>query len=62
MRKVAHHDSDIARGECEGNMEAIPVPCAAAAHGISEAQTAQRLQATTIPSPCPVRDAENHVL
>ena len=50
---MAHHHSYVSRGEGESHMEAILVPCAAAAHGISEAQPFERLQSTVMPCPSP---------
>ena len=59
MWEATHHDSNITRSEGEGDVEAIAVPGAAAAHGIPQAQRAQRLQAGTLPCPCPAQQLPN---
>ena len=50
---VAHHHGNVSRGEGESDLEAILVPCAAAAHGIPETQPFERLQSTILPGPGP---------
>ena len=55
MLEAAHHNSDVSRGEGEGDVEAIVVPGTAAAHGVPQAQPAQRLQPGALQGPCPAQ-------
>ena len=53
--EATHHNSDVSGGEGEGDVEAVAVPGAAAAHGVPQAQPAQWLQPAALPGPCPAQ-------